>query len=118
MGRKESNQTKFCVTGAKILRPPGTLSSSQGSQQDINSAIIQVDPQEGIIQSQEGKTQSYGQSEVGSGEPARGSSVSPLKRKLDYDEQFKDLKRQKKGLYFDIKKSFYLIELSLLTFIR
>ena len=114
------------VIGAKILRSPGAISSSQGSQQEIKSASIQHDTQEGKSSSQgsqqeigstsiqhdtqegqskaeDGKSQSYGQSEGGSGEPAREtSSDSPLKRKMDFDEQFKDNKRQKKGLYFDI----------------
>ena len=94
------------VIGAKILRSPGAISSSQGSQQEIRSTSIQHDTQEGQSKTEDGRSQSYGQSEGGSGEPAReASSASPLKRKMDFDEQFKDNKRHKKGLYFDIRHS-------------
>lgn len=83
---------------AKILRPPGTISSSQGSQEENESTSIQDDNKEGKAQSKEGKTQHNGQSEVGSGEPAETPSIlSPLKRKQDFDERFNDLKRQKLG---------------------
>ena len=95
------------VTGAKILRPPGTISSSQGSQEENESTMlysrcIQGDTMEGKTQTEkgkthllEGKTQPNGHSEVGSGEPVE----TIYKRKQDFDERFKDLKRQKLGLY-------------------
>ena len=93
------------VTGAKILRPPGTISSSQGSQEENESTLlysrcIQDDTQESKTQTQKGKTQPNGHSEVGSGEPVE----TAYKRKQDFDERFKDLKRQKLGKYSKVKE--------------